>query len=93
LIEVKPRVVGCDEREVRCDSEDVAQRPSFKKIERDIGVELEERLERYQALFELFVGIPVRLVLETRFGPAIEKVLHGIHGASDAVIGDVYCVI
>src|SRR5487761_1843743 len=33
---------GRDEREVGCDSENIAERPSFKKVKGDIGVELEK---------------------------------------------------
>jgi hypothetical protein len=88
LIKVKSREVARNEREIGCDSEDVAQRPSLEKIKCDIGVELEQRLERDQSSS----SIPVRFVLEARFGPAIEKVFRDINGAGDAVIGYVYCL-
>ena len=93
LIEIEPRVVGHNEREVGGDGKDIAERPSFEEVERDVGVELEEGLKRDEALLELFVGVPVRLVQKAGFGPAIEEVLHRIHGAADTVIGDVDYVI
>ena len=96
MVEVEAGLVGHDEREVgRRDSEYVAEGPSFKEIESDVSVELEKGLEGNQPLLELLVcGVrPVGIVLETRLGPAIEKVFHRVHGAPDSIVGDVDRVI
>ena len=44
----------CDDRKVRRESEDVSQRPCFKKVEGDVCVRLEQRRERNQALHSDF---------------------------------------
>ena len=96
MIEVEACLVGYDEREVGgCHGEYVAEGPSFEEIECDVSVELEEGLEGDQPLLELLVrGVcPVGLALETRLGPAVEKVFHRVHSASDSIIGYVDRVI
>ena len=86
-------MVRRDERKVRRQCEDVAEGPRFEEVEGYVGVIFEEGLEGDEALLELLVGIPVRFSLETRFGPAVEKVLHRVNGASDAIISDVDDVV
>src|SRR6266446_7006378 len=96
MVEVEAGLVGHDEREIGGrHREYVAEGPSFEKIKSDVGVELKEGLERDQALLELLVCrvCPPGLALQTRLGPAIEKVFHRVHGAPNSIIGNVDRVI
>lgn len=96
MIEVEAGLVGHDEREVGGrDGEYVAEGPSFKKIKCDVGVELKEGLERDQPLLKLLVCrvCPLGLPLETRLGPAIEKVFHRVYRAPNTIVGNVDRVI
>ena len=88
--------MGHDKREIGGrHSEYVAERPSFKKIKCDVGVELKEGLERDQPLLKLLVCrlCPLRLALQTRLSPPIEKVFHRVYRAPNTIVGNVDRVI
>lgn len=83
-----------DDRQLRRDCKDVAQRPRFEEVKRDIDMRVQQRLERDEALLDLLCAIPVFVDLVLAFGgPAAQEHLHRVDSLADCIVGGVDNVV
>jgi hypothetical protein len=72
-------------------SEDIAQGPGLEEVERDIGVKLQQRHERNDALLDLLRAVPVvgLGITRTVVCPPVELLLHRFGCLAYCIVRDV----